>query len=140
MGNKNRAMQTSAPTYKKMPSTAMKNTGFLSRPRLDPRLGGTSALVSFTFKKDTVKNVIAMRIKKNGNDPRQPILLKTANAAIAVTKYVDAALPIPFMPCAKLRLRLNAPVGLTSRMMGLPETCRNVVPTPRRKIQLNNSA
>ncbi len=42
-GKRNRPIEASAPTYKKMPRTARKKTGCFSRPRLDPMLGGTSA-------------------------------------------------------------------------------------------------
>ena len=43
------------------------------------------------------------------------------------------------MPWAKLKLRPYAPCALTSRIIGLPATCRNVVPTPRRKMHASNT-
>ena len=63
------------------------------------------------------------------------MLLKMAIMAIALKRYVAAALPMPLIPCAKAKLRLYWPSSLTSRMMGLPATCRKVVPMPNRKIQ-----
>ena len=44
------------------------------------------------------------------------------------------------MNCAKARLRAYPPSGLTSRMIGFPATCRNVVPTPSAKIHASSSA
>src|ERR1039458_794259 len=43
-----------------MPTTASRKTGSFSRPRLEPILGGTSALVSFTFTKATDTKARAM--------------------------------------------------------------------------------
>ena len=46
---------------------------------------------------------------------------------------------MPLMPCAKAKLRLYWPSALTSRMIGLPATCKNVVPTPNRKMHPNRT-
>src|SRR5262245_23881461 len=122
-----------------MPSTAKKKMGCASKPRLEPILGGTSALVSGTLTIKTPTNEIDIRMQKSGKVPRQPMLLNKARAATAVTRYVEDVLPMPLMPCAKAKLRPYQPSALTSRMIGLPETCRNVVPIPSRKMQPNSN-
>lgn len=123
-----------------MPKTAKAKTGSLRRLRQDPRLGGVSACCSSMFKVDTQINAITIKAEKMGKGDLQPMSLKiTRLATTPLTKKAEDALPMPLKPWAKLKFRLNAPLGLTSRMIGLPATCKKVVPMPRTKMHSNNS-
>ena len=51
--------------------------------RLEPMLGGTSALVSSTFKDSTATKARAMSTQNSGKAPRQPMLLKKASELMA---------------------------------------------------------
>ncbi len=100
------AMQTSAPTYTKMPSTARAKLGMLSRASELPMLGGTSALVSSTFMMATSTKAMAISAKKIGNAPRQPMAASTPITPITEGRNAETELPIPLKPWARARFRL----------------------------------
>ena len=66
-GVRNRPIEASAPTYRKIPNTANKKTGSCNKPRLDRMPGGSSALVSLTFSKATLRKARTMRPQNKGN-------------------------------------------------------------------------
>ena len=90
----------------------------------------SSCFFSSTFRKATPASVIAtttpktVKIEFQGR-PRETRAIATAGPAID---------PSPLMNCAKVRLRAKRPSSDTSRMIGLPATCRRVMPTPIRKM------
>ncbi len=80
-------MQTSAPTYRKMPNTASRKIGSLSRPTLEPMLGGTSALVSSTLQHGHQQKGQGHQDEEHGKARRaNPCRWKTAMAATTVTR------------------------------------------------------
>ena len=104
-------------------------------------LGGTSALVSFTFSMATAtkRNDHEAEIDRESRAPF-PMIASRPMKATMTGMNVETVLPMPLMPWAKLRLRLYPPSSLTSRMIGLPATCRNVVPMPSTKMQASKTA
>ena len=98
VGLRKRAILTSAPTYKNIPTTAKAKTGSLSNLIEERMLGETSALVSSTFKKAINKNAIDINNKNTGNTPLQPIVAKIGSTNTKPTKYAEPDEPIPLIP------------------------------------------
>ncbi len=65
-----------------------------------------------------------LKIEFHGS-PRETRAIATAGPAIE---------PRPLMNWAKVRFRAKRPSPDTSRMIGLPATCRSVMPIPMRKM------
>ena len=122
VGTRKRPILTSAPTYKNIPTTARAKTGSLSNLIEERMLGGTSALVSSTFKKATNKNANIINTKNTGNTPLQPIVAKIGSINTKPTKYDEADEPIPLIPWASAKFLLYFPFSLTSLINGLPAT------------------
>ena len=77
-----------------------------------------------------------MSTRNTGKMRRHP----SSPTASRPTRYVLTTLPTPFTNCARLRLLAKRPGSDTSRMIGLPATCRNVVPTPSTNTPASSSA
>ena len=114
-------MDASAPTYRKIPSTASRNLGTFNSPRLEAMLGGSSALVSSTFRKATNTKVSAIKAEKNrGTFPATPCPWKMTSAVTALTRKVDTVLPMPLNALGKTEVTAIVPGSTYIANYGIP--------------------
>ena len=123
-----------------MPSTARKKIGLLEQAEARTDAGRHVGLGFLDLhEQHTDTKARAIRTKKSGKAPRQPMPLKKAMAAMARHQVGRGRAADALDALGKGQVAAVAPAALTSRMIGLPATCRKVVPTPSRKMQPSSS-